>query len=179
MVRNRPIRQSHLIPRAFEGANPELRKDLNPNRSTLQMILKIIQYRPGDRPTAERLVQEFGEKACCIAGPDELEAVEQSANSIDDSLDMMMKERNLPQTDRFEPNQEKIKAASFQKERFIAGLNEDDNRLQTSGGEEEYQFIDAFFCNRSCGIVGADILDRVANWLPRLPDKPAIMPDNS
>jgi serine/threonine protein kinase len=113
-----------------------------PSRNTLQMILKMIQYKPGDRPTAERLVQEFGEKACCIAGPDELEAVEQPANSIENSLDAMMEEQNPQQSGASEPSQEQIKAAPFQGECFIVDLIEDSNLLQTSGGEEMYQCID-------------------------------------
>jgi serine/threonine protein kinase len=114
-----------------------------PSRSTLQMIRKMIQEKPGDRPTAERLVQEFGEKACCIAGPDELEAVDrQPANSTENFLEAMMKKRDLQQSGGFESNQDQIKAAPFQEECFIAGLNADGNLLRTSDGEEVYQSID-------------------------------------
>jgi hypothetical protein len=40
------------------------------------MIVKMLQFVLQQRPTADELVQEFGERACCNAGPDELEAVD-------------------------------------------------------------------------------------------------------
>jgi serine/threonine protein kinase len=124
-----------------------------PSRSTLQMILMMIQFEPADRPTAERLVQEFGEKACCIAGPDELEAADrQHANSTENSLEAMMKGQNLQQSGGSEPNQEQIRAAALQKECFIAGLNEDGDLLRTSEGEEVYQSVDTSLLIGSMGM---------------------------
>jgi serine/threonine protein kinase len=125
-----------------------------PSRSTLQMILNMIQYKPGDRPTAERLVQEFGEKACCIAGPDELEAVDQPADSIENSLDVMMKGQNLQQSGGSEPNQEQIKAAPFQEKSFIADLIEAGNWLQKSSGGEVYQSLDISLLTDHMGLWG-------------------------
>ncbi|KAH6045969.1 hypothetical protein HBI67_240680 [Parastagonospora nodorum] len=122
---------------------PNYKETSIPSRSTLRMIRKMIQSKPEDRPTAERLVQEFGEKSCCIAGPDELEVEDgQPASGTENSLEAMMKTRNLQQGVGSEPNQEKIKPASFQKDYDIAGLNEDGNLLRMSGGEEVYQPID-------------------------------------
>jgi serine/threonine protein kinase len=43
------------------------------NSSTLTTILKMIRSVPQQRPTADDLIQEFGEKACCKTGPDKLE----------------------------------------------------------------------------------------------------------
>ncbi|KAH5586826.1 hypothetical protein HBI88_214900 [Parastagonospora nodorum] len=122
---------------------PNYKETSIPSRSTLRMIRKMIQSKPEDRPTAERLVQEFGEKSCCITGPDELEVEDgQPANSTENSLEVMMKTRNLQQGVGSDPNQEKIKPASFQKDYRIAGLNEDGNLLRMSAGEEVYQPID-------------------------------------
>jgi serine/threonine protein kinase len=139
----------------LEARIPNYEETSIPSRSTLQMILNMIRFKPEDRPTAERLVQEFGEKACCIAGPDELEAVDgQPANSIENSLEAMMKERSLQQSGESEPNQEQIKAAPFQTESFIADLNEDGNLLRTSGGEEVYQSTDISLLIAHMGMSG-------------------------
>ncbi|KAH7084874.1 kinase-like domain-containing protein [Paraphoma chrysanthemicola] len=123
---------------------PNYEKTSIPSRSTLEMILNMIQSKPEDRPTAAGLVQEFGEKSCCIVGPDELEVEDrQHANSTERSLEVMMKERKLQQSGGSESNQEQIEAAPFQKECVIAGLNEDSNSLRMSGREEVFQSIDA------------------------------------
>jgi serine/threonine protein kinase len=124
-----------------------------PSRSTLWMIRKMIQTTPEDRPTAERLVQEFGEKSCCIAGPDELELEDgQPASGTENSLEVMMKERNLQQRGGSEPKQEQIKAAPLEKERVIAGLDEDGSLLRMSGGKEVYQPIDTSLLIDKIGI---------------------------
>lgn len=46
--------------------------------STLRMISKMIQVDPQKRPTADHLVEEFGEKACCMSGPDKLKATDEN-----------------------------------------------------------------------------------------------------
>lgn len=42
----------------------------------LRMVSKMLQFEPQERPSADDLVQEFGERLCCIDGPDELEATD-------------------------------------------------------------------------------------------------------
>jgi hypothetical protein len=78
----------------------------------------------------------------------------QPANSIENSLEAMMKERSLQQSGESEPNQEQIKAAPFQTESFIADLNEDGNLLRTSGGEEVYQSTDISLLIAHMGMSG-------------------------
>lgn len=46
--------------------------------STLRMISMMIQGDPQKRPTADHLVEEFGEKACCMSGPDKLKATDEN-----------------------------------------------------------------------------------------------------
>jgi serine/threonine protein kinase len=151
----RPSYQGNLasFQELLKARIPNYEKNSVPSRSTLQMILKMIQFEPGDRPTADHLVQEFGEKACCIVGPDELEAVDrQLASSTENSLEKMMKGRNLQQSNGFEPSQEQIKAAPFQTECFSAGLNEDGNLLRTLGGEDAHHSIDTSLLLDNIGI---------------------------
>jgi serine/threonine protein kinase len=59
------------------------------NINTCQTILQMISFAPEQRPTAQRLVQQFPGKACCGAGPDELDVTVSTIDEEDESDDEM------------------------------------------------------------------------------------------
>jgi len=113
---------------------------------TLQIILKMLQFAPQERPSADVLVERFGERACCNAGPDLLEAVDgHSEANAGHYPDGTMKERTYQRSDGAESNQEQIKAAPFLNEYSIAGWNEDRHLSRRLDGGDLYQSINPSF----------------------------------
>jgi serine/threonine protein kinase len=98
------------------------------NSSTLTTILKMIRYLPIQRPTANDLIEAFGEKSCCKTGPDELEVAD------DDS------EHNFEQypNRQIESNQVQSDSAEFWTVSALSGLTSDHHLSGTVSGELEW-----------------------------------------
>lgn len=108
------------------------------NSSTLTTILQMIQYVPEQRPTADDLIQEFGEKACCITGPDELEAADEDwDHNFERSPDRMMQTEAFQQNRHIGLNQEEIDSAELWTQATLSGITEDHHLSGTVSGELE------------------------------------------
>jgi serine/threonine protein kinase len=119
--------------------------------STLQMILKMLQFVPQQRPKADDLVQEFGEKACCRAGPEELEAVDaRSEENAEHYMESIMKEQILQQGDGPEITQESPKAPSLWNEHSVAGDDEDSHLSRRWDGEVEEEYLSLLTRDMGC-----------------------------
>jgi serine/threonine protein kinase len=108
------------------------------NSSTLTTTMKMIQFVPQQRPTADALIQEFGEKACCTTGPDELEAADEDwEHTLERYPHDMTRIETLAHKRHIDSTQGKIDPAEFRTQSLLSDLTKDHHLSDTVSGELE------------------------------------------
>jgi serine/threonine protein kinase len=108
------------------------------NSSTLTTILNMLQYSPQQRPAVNDLIEEFGEKACCKTGPDELEAADEDwEHTTERYPNRMIRTEALQYGRQIESDQEQIGSDKLWSQFALSDLTADRHLSGTTSEELE------------------------------------------